>query len=172
LKADSSGLTLSLILASQKDVDCWAWLELDIDGHQLESYETTTDPTTDSTTTATIDTTTTTATATTAERTAAPPTIAKKVSIARKVHRVTLTEVKSGNGGYTQAKNQLRMRAKFLDAVASVTNKDSKWGLEVELVAAILSITQSGDVGTVVCAYDDKHTKIENISLKKMYFRL
>lgn len=81
-----------------------------------------------------------------------------------------VTEVKSSEGGLSTAKKQLKLRARFLDVVASCV--DSTEIQFVCLVAAILksSSNEAGDSEEQLDAAP--YTKIKKLTLKTEYFRL
>jgi hypothetical protein len=146
LRNDKSGLTLSLIFANQKGITNWAWLVLDIDGHRLERFTY----------------------AIAATQTAAAATAATE----RKVYTITLKQIKSSPTAFGQAKTQLLLRAKFLDAIPSITKGDTNdWEMQVCLVAAMLKTTPSSGGGTE-CLYDEEHATIKTISLERTYCHL
>jgi hypothetical protein len=135
LKHDSSGLSLSLIMAHPSVQQfrvgkSFAWRVLDIDGYKTEG----------------------------------------KRGIA---HTVYVThEVKSSRAGLVKAKDQLRVRAGFLDAMAAMMQLPH--GIKVHTVAAIMR--EAGEIydqaGVPVSQSTDEFEKISELFLTIDYFRL
>ena len=132
LKDDSSGLSLSLIMAHNSVQQfrfgkSFAWRVFDIDGYKTEGTR------------------------------GGPYT----------VHFVH--EVKSSSAGLNKAKDQLQVRAGFLDATAAMMGLQHN--ITVHAVAAIMRSTGKGQAGVPVRQPTDEFEKISQLILTTAYFR-